>query len=154
MLPFFQWLESFGFGAGSEYTVAFINVAHLLALTVFIGAVLVVDLRLLGRGMRQQPVADVASNAQPWLIGGFLTMLLTGSLQVLATPMKAYYSTNFWLKIELLIVALIFTFTIRRMITRADERRVGPIWGKLVGITSIGLWSYIAVQGRLIGLLQ
>jgi hypothetical protein len=151
MLPFFQWLESLGFGAGSEFTVAFINVAHLLCLVVFIGALLVVDLRLLGSGMRRQPLSDVARAAQPWLLGGFAGMFLTGSLQVVATPMKAYYSDQFWLKMQLLVVAIIFTFAVRWIAARRDE---APAWLKPAGLASILLWSFIAVQGRLIGLLQ
>lgn len=151
MLPFFQWLESFAFGAESIYTVAFINVAHLLALVVFIGALLVVDLRLLGSGMRRQPLSDVVRSAQPWLLGGFAGMFVTGSLQVLGTPMKAYYSDQFWLKMQLLIVAVIMTLTVRWLASARDE---APAWGKPVGLFSILLWSFIAVQGRLIGLLQ
>jgi hypothetical protein len=151
MLPLFQWLESLGFGAGSEYTVAFINVSHLLFLVVFIGALLIVDLRLLGSGMRRQPLADVVQSAQPWLLGGFAGMVLTGALQVMATPMKAYFSDQFWLKMQLLIVAVVMTFAIRWMAARRDE---APAWGKPAGLASILLWSFIAVQGRLIGLLQ
>ena len=151
MLPFFQWLESFAFGAESIYTVAFINVAHLLALVVFIGALLIVDLRLLGSGMRRQPLSDVVRSAQPWLLGGFAGMFVTGSLQVLGTPMKAYYSDQFWLKMQLLVVAVIMTLTVRWLAAARDE---APAWGKPVGLVSILLWSFIAVQGRLIGLLQ
>ena len=151
MLPFFQWLESFAFGAESIYTVAFINVAHLLALVLFIGALLVVDLRLLGSGMRRQPLSDVVRSAQPWLLGGFAGMAVTGALQVLGTPMKAYYSDQFWLKMQLLVVAAVLTFTVRWIATRRAE---APAWGKPVGLASILLWSFIAVQGRLIGLLQ
>lgn len=151
MLSFFQWLESLGFGAGSEYTVAFINVTHLLFLVVFIGALLIVDLRLLGSGMRRQPLSDVVRSAQPWLLGGFAGMVLTGALQVMATPMKAYFSDQFWLKMQLLIVAVLMTFAIRWMAARRDE---APAWGKPAGLASILLWSFIAVQGRLIGLLQ
>jgi len=157
MESFFIWLEGLQLSNRIDpagYIVPFVNVAHLLALTVFVGAVLIVDLRLLGQGMTKQPLARVADDAQPWLIGAFAAMAVTGVLQVVATPLKAYYSANFWLKMELLVVALIFTFVVRRWITRADERRVGPIWGKLVGLTSIALWSFIAAQGRLIGLLQ
>jgi hypothetical protein len=151
MLSLFEWLESLGFGAGSEFTVAFINVAHLLALTMFIGAILIVDLRLLGSGMRKQPVGEVSRNAQPWMLGGFGFMVITGVLQVMATPMKAYFSDQFWLKMQLLIVAVIFTAVVRFLIASRDE---APAWGKLAGVASITLWSYIAVQGRLIGLLQ
>jgi hypothetical protein len=150
-LQFFQWLETLGFGAGSEYTVAFINVGHLLALTVFIGALLVVDLRLLGSGMRRQPLSDVVRSAQPWLLAGFVAMAVTGALQVVATPMKAYFSDQFWLKMQLLLVAIIMTFAVRWIASNRDE---APAWGKPAGLASILLWSFIAVQGRLIGLLQ
>ena len=151
MLAFFQYLESLKFGAGNEYTVAFINVSHLLSLVVFIGALLVVDLRLLGSGMRRPPLSDVVRSARPWLFGGFVMMAITGSLQVVATPMKAYFSDQFWLKMELLIVAVIFTFIVRLLVSGRDE---APAWGKPAGLFSIVLWSFIAVQGRLIGLLQ
>lgn len=157
LLAFFQWLESLRFGVvvdESGYFVAAVNVAHLLSLTVFLGAVLMVDLRLLGRGIREQPLAQVALDAQPWLIGGFLAMLTTGLLQLLATPMKAYYSDQFWLKMYLVLFALAFTLTVRRKVTQADETRLGPVWGKVVGLISIAVWVMIAVQGRLIGMLQ
>jgi hypothetical protein len=151
MLPLFQYLESLKFGAGNEYTVAFINVSHLLCLVVFIGAALVVDLRLLGSGMRRQPLSEVVRAANPWLVGGFVGMAITGSLQVVATPMKAYFSDQFWLKMELLIVAVILAVIVRLL---AASRAEAPAWGKPAGLVSILLWSYIAVQGRLIGLLQ
>jgi hypothetical protein len=151
MLPFFQWLEGLGFGAGSEYTVAFINVAHLLSLVLFIGAVLVVDLRLLGGGMRRQALSEITVSARPWFLAGFAGMVLTGTLQVVATPMKAYFSDQFWLKMQLLVVAVILSFTVRWIASSRDE---APAWGKFAGVASIALWSYIAVQGRLIGLLQ
>ena len=150
-LRFFQWLESFAFGADSIYTVAFINVAHLLCLVVFIGALLIVDLRLLGSGMRRQPLSEVVRAANPWLVGGFIGMAITGSLQVVATPMKAYFSDQFWLKMQLLVVAVILAIVVRWLASRRDE---APAWGKPAGLVSILLWSFIAVQGRLIGLLQ
>jgi hypothetical protein len=157
MQPFFEWMETLQFGTALDdagFLVAGINVMHLLSLTIFFGAVLIVDVRLLGRGMSRQPVARVARDAQPWLVGGFIAVVITGALQILATPMKAYYSMNFWLKMELLIVAVILTFTVRHWIARAEEGTVAPVWGKLVAVASIALWTTIAVQGRFIGLLQ
>src|SRR5688572_21006765 len=111
LLTFFQWLESLQFSTAideSGYFVAAVNVAHLLALTAVVGALLVVGLRLLGRGMKKQPLAQLARDARPWLIGGFLAMLLTGILQLLATPIKEYYSPRFWLKMQVIPLALIF----------------------------------------------
>jgi hypothetical protein len=157
MLDFFTWLESLQLGAmldESGYLIAAINVTHLLALGIFIGAVLIVDLRLLGSGMSKQPLTRVVRDAQPWLRGGFAALAVTGILQIAATPFKVYYSENFWFKMQLLVVAVVFTFILRRRMARVDEARLGPFWGKAFALVSMSLWTTIAVQGRLIGLLQ
>jgi hypothetical protein len=79
--PFFQWCESTALSkaiSSSPWAFAVIESMHLLALAVIGGAVLVVDLRLLGFGLRDQRIADVARNAFPWLVGSLIVMLLTG----------------------------------------------------------------------------
>lgn len=157
MLEFFQWMEALPFSGAirdSSYTAAAVNIAHLLALVVFFGAVLIVDLRLLGAGLTKQPLAQVARDARPWFIGSFLALLATGIPQMTSTAMKQYYSPFFWWKMEGLVVALIFTFTVRHLIAQADEQRVGPFWGKVVGLVSIALWTGVAIGARLIGLLS
>ena len=58
MLPFFQWmqdLEISGVMRNSPWIGPGVNILHLLALTVFAGALLMVDLRLLGAGLTRQP---------------------------------------------------------------------------------------------------
>ena len=72
MLPFFQWmqdLEISGVMRNSPWIGPGVNILHLLALTMFAGALLMVDLRLLGTGLTRQPLAPLARAAQPWLIG-------------------------------------------------------------------------------------
>lgn len=153
---FFEWMEALKvseFIRSSAALSSVFNLMHLLAIVVLIGAVLIVDLRLLGRGMSQQPVAQVARDARPWLIGALLALLATGLPQLTSTAMKQYFSPNFWWKMELLAVALIFTFAVRERIARADEGRVSPALRAVVGVVSIALWTAIAINGRLIGLL-
>ena len=157
LLPLFEWFDGLRVGdwiSTSSYAAPLINVMHILTLVMVFGALLIVDVRLLGRGMTQQPVAIVARAARPWLIGALICMLLTGLPQVLSLPIRQYYSPFFWMKMRLLLVTLIFTFTLRHKVTMADEARVGPVWGKVVGLTSIALWTWVAVEGRLIGLLS
>ena len=157
LLPFFEWLEALPLSDAIRSSVWFYAVdqsVHLVALAVFAGAVLIVDLRLLGRGMREQPLAQVARDAQPWLMWAFLGLFVTGIPQLMSTAMKEFYSPFFWFKMEVMLLAVIFTLTIRRKVTRADEARVGPFWGKVVGLVSIALWSGVAVPARLIGLLS
>jgi hypothetical protein len=154
-LPFFQWLGSLSMSRAiseSNWIFAVIQALHLVALAVFFGALLVVDIRLLGRGFRQQSLAQVAREAQPWLIGGFMALVLTGIPQLMSTASKQYASGLFWLKMEVLVAAIIFTFIIRRKVALSEEGRIGSFWLKVVGIVSIALWTGVAVPARLIGL--
>jgi putative copper export protein len=152
---FFQWLGALSTSKAiseSNWIFAVIQAFHLVALGVFFGALLIVDIRLLGRGFRQQPLRDVARDAQPWLIGGLLALILTGIPQLMSTAMKQYFATLFWWKMGFLLAALIFTFTVRWKVTRTDEARVGTFWPKVVALVSIALWLGVAIPARLIGL--
>ncbi len=154
MLPFFQWCEASGIGEAirtSPWAFAVIESVHLLGLSVIGGAVLIVDLRLFGFGLRGQPVTQVAREAQPWLIGSLLVMLATGFGLFLSEAMKCYYSTPFWVKMISLFLAIIFTFTVRRSVTMAGEERVRPLWLKLVALVSLTLWFGVGAGGRWIG---
>jgi putative copper export protein len=155
MQPFFEWLNDLTLSAAIRESIwisPVVNVLHLLALVLFAGSILIVDLRLLGRGAREQPLRQVARDAQPWLIAGFLGLLVTGIPQLISNAMREYYSAFFWFKMEVMALALIYTFTLRRRVTLADEARVGPFWSKIVGLLSIVLWASVAIPARLIGL--
>ncbi len=126
---------------------------HLMGLALIGGAVLVVDLRLLGLGLRRQPVAQVARDAGRWLLVGLVVLLPTGILQFMCfAATKYYYLTAFWVKMAALSLALVFTFAVRRKVAMADDMRESPVWNKLVAVVSLSLWSSVAIAGRLIGL--
>jgi putative copper export protein len=157
LLPLFEWvghLEVSRTIQGSRWIYPVDQALHLVALAVFFGALLIVDLRLLDRGFREHPVATVARSAEPWLLGGLLALLITGVPQVMSTALKSYYSDWFWWKMDALLLAFLFTFTVRRWVALADERRVAPAWQKAVGLCSIALWGCVAVLARLIGLFS
>jgi uncharacterized protein DUF6644 len=154
LLPFFTWVENSGLGGAirsSSWLFPVIEAFHLLGLAVIGGAVLVVDLRLFGFGLRRQPVAQLARDAQRWLIGSLLVMIATGSLLFTSEAVKCYYHPAFWVKMSSLFLAIVFTFTVRRKVTLADENRVRPLWSKLVALTSVLLWSGVGIGGRWIG---
>jgi hypothetical protein len=154
LLPFFQWVSTTPVSQAistSQWAFAVIESTHLLALSVIGGAVLIVDLRLLGLGLRNQSVAQVARDAQPWLIGSLAVMLVTGVLLFTSEPIKCYYSTAFWVKMSCLATGMIFAFTVRRNVALASEGRVRPIWMKVVALVSLALWFGVGAGGRWIG---
>ena len=155
LYPFFEWLGSFALGRAigeSLWIYPVVQAFHLVFLAILVGALLIVDLRLLGRGMIRQPTAQVARDAWPWFLTGLVGMVLTGVPQLMQNWSRQYYSEFFWQKMYFLAAALVFTFTVRYWVTRS-EGRVAPVWAKLVAVVSIFLWMNVAIAGRLIGLL-
>ena len=155
LYPVFEWLGSLAVSRAigeSLWIYPVIQAFHLVFLAILVGALLMVDLRLLGRGMIRQPVAQIARDARPWLFVGLAGMVLTGLPQLMQNWSRQYYSEFFWQKMYFLTAALIFTFTVRLYVTRA-EGRISPMWAKLTALVSIFLWMNVAIAGRLIGLL-
>ena len=126
---------------------------HLLFLALFAGSILILDIRLLGFGMREQSIAKVARDSTPWVVLGFLGLVATGIPQLIQNAMREYYSDFFWIKMYVLPVALVYTFTVRRKVAQADEGRVSPAVQKIVGLVSLLLWfGGVTIPSRLIGL--
>ena len=154
LLPFFQWCETSWLGSSiraSQFMFPVIEAFHLVALAFIGGAILLVDFRLLGVVMRQQPVRALAQETQPYLVGSLIVMIITGSLLFLSESVKCYYSNPFWIKMVALALAIVFTFTARRKVISSDEGRGGPVWSRLAAVTSIVLWGTVAWGGRWIG---
>lgn len=154
MLPVFQAIEFSAIGQAiktSSWAFAVIESVHLLALAVIGGAVLVVDLRLLGLGLRRQTVTEVARDAQPALVWSLVTMLATGFGLFVSEAIKCYYSTPFWVKMSSLALAILFTFTIKRRVTLVENVTASPAALRLVAVVSLALWFAVGASGRWIG---
>ncbi len=153
-LPFFQWCEASLLGQtirDSQWLFPVIESIHLIALAAIGGAVLVLDLRMLGVGIRQRSVAEVAHEAQPWLIAGLTVMVLTGVSLFLSEAIKCYYSQAFWVKMTALPLATLFALTVRRRVAAAEDGRFSPALRGAVALVSLLLWFTVGAAGRWIG---
>jgi len=153
LLPFFEWCEAMWLGNAirtSLWLFPVIEAVHLLGLCVLGGSLLVLDLRMLGVGLRRQPIAELAREMTPWLVSGIVVMVLTGTALFLSESVKCYYSQSFWVKITTIPIALVFTFTVRARTARNAGHDTTPT-SKAVALTSIALWFTIAAAGRWIG---
>jgi len=152
---FMNWIEksSLGLAVGnSTWMFAAIEAVHLLALAVIGGAVLIVDLRLMGWGLQREPVKQIARDAQPWLIASLLGMIVTGvPLMASLAASKYFVNPAFWLKMTFLLLAIVFTFTIRKRVVSMDDSRINPTIARVVGVVSVLLWSGVGIMGRGIG---
>ncbi len=151
---FFQWSEASWLGAAlrdSSWLFPFVEFFHLAGLAIIGGFVLVVDLRLLGLGLRKTPVAQLAQDAQPFLIGSLIVMIASGVALYASEATKCYASPAFWIKMISLFLVIVFTFTVRRKVTLTEESRISPFASKGAALVSIALWSLVAWGGRWIG---
>jgi hypothetical protein len=154
VLSFFTWCENTSIGEAirdSRWLFPAIESVHLLALAVIGGAVLLMNLRLLGFGLRSQSAAQVWRDTRPWLMSSLATMLITGILLFTSEATKLYYHEAFWVKMISLLLAMLFTFTVMPKVSLADPGRLGPVWGRAAALISLLLWSTVGVCGRWIG---
>ena len=127
---------------------------HLVAVAAFLGAILIVDLRLLGWGSVRQSHVGIARSAQRVLLWTGPAVLATGIPQFTTNALRYYASPVFAIKMGLLAVALVLTVTLRRRVAAADGDGL-PSWvPRAVGAVSIALWMSVAIGGRLVGFVE
>ena len=153
LFDIFTWIDHTALGEGirsSSWVFAFIEVFHLLGLTLLLGSILVVNLRLIGWGPTQEPLANVAEDARPWMILGLWVMALSGVCLFTSEALKCYENPPFFIKMGLLFLALLFTFTVHGRLTRADEAKLPRRWRILGACASLILWLGVGLAGRAI----
>ena len=156
MLPFFEWMGQLRLSAfflENIWPTPIIQNIHLVAVCVFCGTVLLVDLRMIGRGLTETPLADLARAVEPWMIGSFVVLVLSGIPQMTSLALKQYYSPFFWWKMQSVLLGVIFTITVRRRMSRRTEAELGPVLPKMVAVVSLALWTSVIIGARLIGLM-
>lgn len=150
LLTFFEWCETTVVGrtvSDSRWLFGVIEAVHLLGLCLLGGSLLIVDLRMLGVGLRSPAIADVARGARPWLRTAVAVMFMTGVPLFLSEAVKCYYNPSFWVKMTTLPVALLFTFAVRGRIA-SNPALVTSTRSRLVAAGSLSLWFTVAAAGR------
>lgn len=147
----FQWMEAQAVYGSSPYIGPVVNLIHLLSMVLFMGALLMVDLRLMGLGLKRQPLVQVARDAHPWLIVGLVGIVVTGVPQTMERATDQYETSIFWVKMYLLLFGLIWMATARRRAVRQEQTQ--GAWPKVVGLVSMVSFLGVAALARLIMLL-
>jgi hypothetical protein len=154
VMSFCQWCSNSFFGHGirnSVWLFPSIEIIHLLALGVLGGTILIVNMRLLGFRIRNEPVSALAREIHPWMVSSLVVMLVSGFFLFSSEAEKMYGNLAFRAKMVSLSLAVIFTFTVYRRVTMADENQVPPVWNKLAALVSLVLWAGVGLAGRAIG---
>ncbi len=157
MLHLCQWIYATHFSTAireSPYWFPIIEGVHTLGITAVVGTIAVLDLRLLGIVMKQEPVSRVARQVLPLTWVGFAIMFVSGLLLSIAEAATNYFNWAFRVKLILLLLVglnpLIFHLGVYRKVSSWDLATVTPARARVAAICSLTLWASIIVAGRLI----
>ena len=136
----------------STWAEPIVETIHVLTLSVFLGFVLLLDLRLLDLAMRHRRVSDLFRELNPGLFGGFAVMVVTGLLLFSGDPVSFYSTIFFKMKMIMLVLAgvnvLLFNATLGRRLAEWDGAVHTPLGAKAAGVVSLVLWVAIVAAGR------
>jgi hypothetical protein len=132
-----------------------IECVHVLALTLVIGSIAMVDLRLLGLRSRDRGVVETTAEVLPITWTAFVFALISGGLMFSSNALAYAHNTFFQAKMALLVFAGLNMLGYHLVVGRnASSWHTGvstPLKARLVGGTSLVLWIAIAACGRWIG---
>ena len=129
-----------------------LEIIHFIGLSLLLGSMLVVDLRLAGY-LRQ---IDIISTHRllPWAVIGFVMNLATGFLFFMGDPARYSINIGFQMKMVLVLIAglnvLVFVWKINPVIGDWDSHGDTPALAKTVAWVSLVAWSGVLLLGRLI----
>jgi hypothetical protein len=153
LTEFFRWLVNSPwshFINSYEWVFPAVQSLHFIGFAMSIGTIAIVDLRLLGLGMRRQGPAELATDLAPWTHVGIAVMLTTGPLMFSTDAVAYHFNPSFQFKMVCLMLALLFHFTLHR---RAVRPEVPPIAAKLAAVTSLLIWTAVVAGGRMIAFI-
>ena len=157
LLGLCQWLAATPWSIAlheSLWVYPLVESIHVWSLALFVGFSVLLDLRLLGLAMQRVPTSEVARRLLPWMVCGFVLMVVTGLLLFFAIPIRTYHSIFFRLKVLLLVLAginaWVFHSNVWRRVADWDRDPLPPRSARLAGAASLMLWICIIFAGRMI----
>ena len=158
MHDFMVWMETSALGQfmreSGSWTYAIVNLSHILGVASLFGAIVILDLRLLGV-WRQTPLAALADAAVPVAAFGF-ALAATSGIALIATKATEYLGNPFlYIKFPAVAIGLLNALMLRlspawhargkRELSQSENRQLA--W---MGGTSLACWLTAIAAGRLI----
>ena len=132
-----------------------IESVHVLAISLVVGSIFVVDLRLLGLASIRRPVGRVIDGILPLTWTAFAVAVASGSLLFISNATKYLANGYFVAKLFLILAAglnmAVFHFVSAKDLPKWENEPAPPLRARLAGGLSILLWVAVVACGRWIG---
>jgi hypothetical protein len=155
---FLQWLQNTAPAvaiAESSWLFPSIESIHVLALTMVVGSIAMIDLRLIGASQRDRSVIDLTNEILPWTWASFAVAVSSGALLFSSNAVKYFANVPFRIKMIAMLLA-----GINMLFFHIVTYRTAPVWhlqaklpvsARVAGGLSLALWMSIVGFGRWIG---
>lgn len=120
------------------YAFAVIEVGHILSLVMLGGASILLNLRLMGVGLTDEPASELHRNLRGWMWAGVIGILITGLLIGSANAERLYTSGAFSAKMVGLLAGVIITFGFTLPTTKRDGA-LTPL-ASIAGVIGVALF--------------
>ena len=143
------------FQDNSEWLIPISQSIHIISVSVIFMAAILISARLLATGNTGRTVSQLTQTLVPWMWGALGMLLLTGTLQTIAEPVRQFVTPVFWAKMIMIVVVMamtsVFTVAVRANARSWDATATRPPAARVFAIASITLWVAVIVCGRFIG---
>jgi hypothetical protein len=142
--------------SGSSWLFPGIESVHVLAITLVVGSITMVDLRLLNINLRERPIGELIEEVLPWTWASFAVAVLSGGLLFSSAATKYWGTLPFRIKMSILALAGINMLSFHasstyRRLREWDRSLETPRVAKFAGGASLLLWIGVVASGRWIG---
>jgi hypothetical protein len=153
-----EWLQASSLAVYIHQTAwAFttIELVHVVAISLVIGTIAIVDLRLLGLASTNRPFTELARQVLPCTWVAFAFAVVAGSLLFISQATAYFASTMFRIKMLIIVMAginmLIFELITVRGVQKWDLEPIPALPARLAGGISLACWVLVVVFGRWTG---
>jgi hypothetical protein len=141
--------------SGSDTLFPLLECVHVVAVATVVGAIAIVDLRLIGLRAQERDVHDLLRQLVPISLCAFVVAFIAGALMFVAKPDTYIDNVFFDVKMVLLVLAglnmLTFHFVFRRTLAAVGMQARLPLPARISGVLSLSFWIAIIACGRWIG---
>src|SRR5262250_1145146 len=112
-----EWLQALPLAVfihKTPWAFTTVQVVHVFAVSMVLGTIAIVDLRLLGLASTKRPFAELSRQLLPFTWAAFVLAAIAGSLLFISRATEYFVNPVFWIKMVLIVLAginmMIFEF--------------------------------------------
>jgi len=138
----------------NEWSFPLVEIIHIASFAMSIGMIALVDLRMLGAGLRKMTPSQLVKSTDLWTQMGLLLAVMSGIVLWTTDPANYLRNPAFRFKLGCLALAIVYNFTVHRKV--AGQADCQPAEGcrpavRLAAMVSIVLWLSVVFSGIFYG---